>query len=270
MDLGHFATHSELLRADGSREPLPKPFGTPGIVDCVGSRKGYEREVLKIAERSSFLVMAIGVALAAPIPSYCRLHGPRPGAAPIVSETAVFNLSGASSSGKSTAGNVSLSVSSSPVRAGTFDFTQRGLSEFVANSNDLVAVIDDVEHAKISEQQLFTNILTVCQKIPGGTSKMISAQSSYDNLEWSTFAISSSPASIFEMAKTYGEELTLGQKVRLFDIPVPEPDSGGIFDRLKGNRASKASQSVKLIGRLAERSDPASWAVDAEVDRSCS
>ena len=119
-----------------------------------------------------------------------------------------------------------------------------------ANSNDLVAVIDDVEHAKISEQQLFTNILTVCQKIPGGASKMISAQSSYANLEWSTFALSSSPASIFEMAKTCGEELTLGQKVRLFDIPVPEPDSGGIFDRLKGNRASKASQSVKLIGRL--------------------
>jgi hypothetical protein len=52
------------------------------------------------------------------------------------------------------------------------------------------------------------------------------------------------------MAKTYGEELTLGQKVRLFDVPVPDPDSGGIFDRLKGNRASKASQSVKLIGRL--------------------
>jgi hypothetical protein len=197
MDLRHFATHSELLRADRSPQPLPRPFGTPGIVDRVGSRDGYERAVLNYAERSSYLVMAIGVALAAPIPSYFRMHGPRPGAAAIVSETAVFNLSGESSSGKSTAGNVSLSVSSSPERAGTFDFTQRGLSEFVANSNDLVAVIDDVEHAKISEQQLFTNILTVCQKIPGGASKMISAQSSYENLEWSTFAISSSPASIF-------------------------------------------------------------------------
>ena len=250
MDLAHFATHSALLRADGSREPLPKPFGKPGIVDCVGSRKGYEREVLKIAERSSFLVMAIGVGLAAPIPSYFKLHGREAGAAPIVSETAVFNLSGVSSSGKSTAAKVSLSVSSSPERAGTFDFTPRGLSEFAANSNDLVAVIDDVEHAKISEQQLFTNIATVCQKIPGGASKMISTQSSYANLEWSTFAISSSPASIFDMAKTCGEELTLGQMVRLFNIPVLKPDSGGIFDRLKANRGSKASQSVKLSGRL--------------------
>ena len=250
MDLGHFATHSELLRADGSREPLPKSFGKPGIVDRVGRRSGYEREVLKCAECSSFLVMAVGVGLAAPIPSYFKLHGRRAGAAPIVSETAVFNLSGASASGKSTAAKVSLSVSSSPERAGTFDFTPRGLSEFAANSNDLVAVIDDVEHAKISEQQLFTNILTVCQKIPGGASKMISAQSSYANLDWSTFALSSSPASIFEMAKTCGEELTLGQQVRLFDIPVPKPNRGGIFDRLKKNHGSRASQSVNLIGRL--------------------
>ena len=102
------------------------------LVDAQDDGAIWRVEVKPDKERSSFLVMAIGVGLAAPIPSYFNCTDARPGAAPIVSETAVFNLSGESSSGKSTAGNVSLSVSSSPERAGTFDFTPRGLAEFVS------------------------------------------------------------------------------------------------------------------------------------------
>jgi hypothetical protein len=44
--------------------------------------------------------------------------------------------------------------------------------------------------------------------------------------------------------------MTPGDKVRLFDIGVPGPRSGGIFDRVSGSRAARAEQSLDLIGDL--------------------
>ncbi len=41
-----------------------------------------------------------------------------------------------------------------------------------------------------------------------------------------------------------------GDKVRLFDISVPGPAKGGIFDRIDGTAAVRAKRSVELIAKL--------------------
>jgi hypothetical protein len=38
--------------------------------------------------------------------------------------------------------------------------------------------------------------------------------------------------------------------VRLFDVSVPGPERGGIFDRIKGGTAKRAKRSIKLIAKL--------------------
>jgi hypothetical protein len=44
--------------------------------------------------------------------------------------------------------------------------------------------------------------------------------------------------------------MTAGDKVRLFNISVPGPDKGGIFDRVKCEPADRAKRSVVLIKEL--------------------
>jgi hypothetical protein len=41
-----------------------------------------------------------------------------------------------------------------------------------------------------------------------------------------------------------------GDKVRLFDIGVPGPKKGGIFDRIKGGSSRRAKRSITLIAKL--------------------
>ena len=98
---------------------------------------------------STYLAFGLGVALAAPLPTYLKLY--RDDADEVIAfltETAVFNLSGDSSSGKSSVGLAAISLGGSPERAGTLDFSPRGLAELASDSNDLVLVLDDTEKAE--------------------------------------------------------------------------------------------------------------------------
>ena len=89
--------------------------------------------------------------------------------------------------------------------------------------------------------------------VPGGRSKIISRgadQSRFPQLRWSTFGLSSSPHPISQIAAENRWEMSPGDKVRLFDISVPGPAKGGIFDRLDGTAAVRAKRSVELIAKL--------------------
>jgi hypothetical protein len=44
--------------------------------------------------------------------------------------------------------------------------------------------------------------------------------------------------------------MTPGDKVRLFNIPVPGSNKGGIFDLITGPPTERAKRSVKLIAEL--------------------
>jgi hypothetical protein len=110
-------------------------------------------------------------------------------------------------------------------------------------------VLDDTE--KSDEGTLVKTLKTLVHFLPGGQSKQISrGAEKYPPLQWSTFALSSSPKSVFRLARENRWTMTAGDKVRLFNISVPGPDKGGVFDRMKCDPAERAKHSVELINKL--------------------
>src|SRR5262249_56141833 len=106
---------------------------------------------------------------------------------PLVRETAVFNFSGTSSSGKSSVCLAALSLAGSPARAETLDLSRRGLAEMASDSNDLLMVLDDTE--KADEKELVNTIKSVVHVLPGGKSRRISrGADKYPPLHVSAFA----------------------------------------------------------------------------------
>ena len=130
------------------------------------------------------------------------------------------------------------------------NFTERGLVEYAAESNDILFVADDTEKSGgdlIKALRLLTHI------VPGGRSKQISKgvdQNKFQELRWNTFVLCSSPRPIPILAAELGWAMSPGDKVRLFDIHVPPPEQGGIFDRISGGSRERAKRSVKLIMKL--------------------
>ncbi len=251
VDKAAFATHSHVVQADGQRRAIPL-LDRKQYIDVVGTREGAE-QVLKLALHSSYLAFAIGVSLAAPLISYLRLRQGEAGKnLRTLPESATFNFSGKSASGKSSLSCAALSMVGSPRRAGTFNFSARGLAEAAAESNDLLMVLDDAEKIDSNANALAVALQGIVS-VTGGQSKRISRgadPNALKPLSWSTFIISSSHIPISQLADKIGYQLTAGDQARVFNITVPGPKSGGIFDRLSGSKKKKARKSVRLIAKL--------------------
>jgi hypothetical protein len=253
MNKDCFAMWDFLIHADGRRTPIPSSGGKAAYSDTKGSFAGSDKNVLRLARHSTYLAFAIGVAFAAPLPSYLRLRGNTTSRdKPVLTETAVFNFSGKSSSGKSSAALAALSLVGSPDRAGMVNFTERGLVEYAADYNDLLTVLDDTEKST-STADLVKALRLMVHVLPGGRSKHISKgvdQTKFSQLSWRSFGLSSSPVAIRTLAQQHGWAMSAGDMVRLFDIHVPPASRGGIFDRIDIKGSGRAKRSVRLIKQL--------------------
>lgn len=255
IDIGAFATYGEIIYADGRTQPIPQLDlqARSAISDVQGTATGATR-VLRLARHSTYLAFGIGVALASPLPTYLKLR--RDGTSAEMdhlTETAVINFSGRSSSGKSSVLRTAVSLAGAPDRAGSLDFTSRGLAEIASDSNDLVLGLDDTEKAEDAPGVLVKALKGIVHTVPGGRSKIISRgvdQSRFPRLRWSTFGLSSSPKPISQLAAENGWNMTRGDQVRLFNIRVPSSKKGGIFDLINGTAAVRAKRSVDLIAKL--------------------
>jgi Domain of unknown function (DUF927) len=256
IDQNTFVTHGEIIRADGTRVPRPRleELNSPAFADVRGTPGGARQSVLKLARHSTYLAFAIGVELAACLPTYLKLRTDQKGERTLlVPETAVFNFSGKSSSGKSSACLATISLAGSPDRAGSLDLSRRGLAETASDSNDLAFVLDDTEKGEDGPGAFVKTLKGVVHVVPGGRSKIISRgvdQARFPQLRWSAFALTSSPQPIRKLAAENRWLMSPGDKVRLFDIRVPGPEKGGIFDRIKGHNSQRAQRSIKLIAKL--------------------
>jgi hypothetical protein len=255
FDQHTFVTFREIIKSDGTvkdRHLLNDPSNLQPHDDVRGSLKEAKRTVLKLARKSTYLAFTMGVGLTTPLPGYIQVfRREKPDIKTLLSETAVFNLSGDSSSGKTKAGLAAMSLAGSPDRAQTLDCSRRALAEMANDSNGLPFVLDDTE--KTEDGVLVETLKSIVHMVPGGRSKRISRgvdHTRFPDFRWSTFGLSSSPRSIAELAAEAGWAMTLGDKVRLFDISVPPPECGGIFDRVSGTKPERAEKSVRLIKEL--------------------
>ena len=84
--------------------------------------------------------------LASPLPDYVLLHKSEdPGWRPAVSETSIINIAGDSASGKTLANAMAASLSGAPSDRAKWDFTRRGVEEYLHTRNEVGAIFDDIE-----------------------------------------------------------------------------------------------------------------------------
>jgi Domain of unknown function (DUF927) len=214
--------------------------------DCHGSQASWNLDVGEVALRSTFLTFGLSLSLACPLPSYVLARSSQR----LLSETAVFNLSGGSGSGKTSVVRAAAGVLGPPHLVRKWDFSRRGLEEHMESRNDLLAAFDDVETHTDESTRLQTAIRHVNQIPTSGQSKLISQRAEMPQLFWLSFGLTSSPDPIDVIAERSGLRRTDGQRVRLIDIPVPKVDEAGIFDHLDGDPREKIAKGKDLIARL--------------------
>lgn len=197
----------------------------------------WNSSVGKLCSRSTYLSFAVCEALAAPLPGYAAALSEAGGDhKPMAAETATFNLSGESGTGRTECARVASSVVGHPDGFSSWNFTPRGLVEDLAQHNDVLLVLDDFEKCIGPTSKRRTDLCAATQAIPEGQPKSIAQIAKDGGLpahRWSTFALSSSPKPLPQIAAELGHTMSQGEIARAIDIPVPNRASGGIFDRLK-------------------------------------
>lgn len=217
--------------------------GVGEIGDRRGKRADWNRDVGEVALKSSSLTFGICTALAAPLQTYVQERAN----VRLLSETAVFNLSGESGSGKTNTVRAAAGTFGPPDLLGKWDFTRRGLEEFAESRHDLLAALDDTE---THTDDLKAALRRVNQVIPSGKSKHISKVVNHPVLSWSTIGLTSSPKDLESIAKDVNWNRSNGDRVRYIDVPVPPASEGGIFDQLHGDELHRREEIGRLIRQL--------------------
>jgi len=235
---------------------LGEDYSTLG--QTAGTREGWN-EVGKLLQHSTFATIAVLTVLASPVPAYVLLRKSEdPRWRPAVSETAIINFAGESSSGKTLANAIAASLSGDPSDRAKWDFTRRGVEEYLHTRNEVGAIFDDVEKHTGESMSRRQAIATLTQSLPDGASKVVSRVArdhGLPRLTWSEFGLSSSPRPIQDIAREEGWIRSLGEQVRLIDLCVPPSERGGIFDTPPPGTGNVAEFSLRAAKKM-ERGIP--------------
>ena len=124
------------------------------IDGMAGEVETWKNKVAIHARASSYIAFCIMVALAAPLRKFANLP-----------EGAVFNLSGSSGVGKTTALKCAVSVNGNPDNLADYNATGLSLEELAAAHSDVLLPLDDTEKGKVSGQ--FSCPLPACLEHEG-------------------------------------------------------------------------------------------------------
>jgi hypothetical protein len=215
--------------------PTVAHMATPAIgLRSPSSR--WNKEVAGIAAQSTLVSFAILTALAAPLVRFASLD-----------EGAIFNFHGMSSTGKTTAVMAAASTMGPPSSVSDWNATGRGLHELANAFSDLPFVLDDLERFRFEGRSRPDRLSEQLHTLTGGRGTryagMVSGQ--LPQLDFSVWALSTSPRSLAEEFALHGKAPSAGDHGRWIDIPVPDVAAGGIWDR-----APEGSSSGALSERL--------------------
>jgi putative DNA primase/helicase len=157
-------------------------------------------------------------------------------------EGGTFYLCGESSTGKTLATLAGQSVIEPASRTGliTHDITPRALEEAATAHNDLILVLEEIDRTSGTEAERRRHVLQVGHILAAGVGRRRSAKATQDsslaNLYWRFFSLWSGEYPLD--ADFLGEARRRGEIVRLIEIPVPNRNKGGIFDRMETTELS--------------------------------
>lgn len=206
-----------------------------------GDIEAWKSQVAIHGCSSSYIAFCIMVALAAPLRKFASL-----------SEGAVFNLSGGSGVGKTTAIKCAVSVNGNPDNLADYNATGLSLEELGAAHNDILLPLDDTEKARLKDvPELLDKVGHV---LPSGRprqhSRFFVGSQAAPNLRWRSIGLSSSPKALDTIYEAAGRQRTDGQKVRLIDIPVLASASLGIFDLVAGDELQAERKTDSILHDL--------------------
>jgi len=226
-----FAWPARVIKNDGrtitfSRGPDVKAQYGP-LYQFKGTLKKWRSSVGKLALRSSYMTMGIGVVLAAPLFRFAK-----------ISEGGVFHFGGESGTGKSLSQAVGQSLMGNPKRSlmWSWNATAGGDDRLFHSIRDFALVIDDTSRDGGGEAERTRRMTAFSHAAAGGGARR--RAKSYDDQYGAQsarnpiFGLSSGEERHHELAAQTNQRLAGGARVRLIDIAVPAMADNGVFDRL--------------------------------------
>jgi hypothetical protein len=194
-----------------------------GNVSQSKSLKKWQSHVLPLAFKSTFCMLAIFMAFAAPL---LRLVLGK------LAEGMIINLAGDTSRGKSTVLYTARSVAGPPSMLVSWKLTTRRLAEEAAASSDIFFALDDLD--KISKKPDFVErVSDAIHMFAAGeaTKYSSSVKDQFPDLSFGCMAMTGAKDTIDNLYLSKGSQREGNEKVRAPDIKVPDPKDGGIWDR---------------------------------------
>ena len=223
--------------------PTTAPYRVAGLTNSSpGKRKGtlqsWKASVASFASYSHYLTFGLCCAAAAPLARFSGLPEP-----------AVFNFVGESSVGKTTAVRTAMSAIAPPDAIRGWDLKNRALEEAAAQHNDLLLVLNGAE--KMPERDRPELIVRIIHMLTEGvsTGRSVVVQDHLPDEFWTNIVLSTSNRKGPEMVAT-SRGWDDQDSARFIDIPVPNIEAGGIFDRVGKGSALSACCSSKLVRNL--------------------
>lgn len=208
-----------------------------------GTLDGWKAKVAQPAMGSSYISFGILTALAAPLQRFASL-----------SEGVIFNLAGESSTGKSTAAKVAVTVAGAPEPLPSWNTTERKLHEKAAQFSDILLVLDDTEKRSGKIKQTARVLSETAHVMTDGQSQdysdVVAGPDQLPKLYWRCMSISTSPVTAEAYAIKAGAPRSDGERVRFIDVPVPVRKNGGVADLLEVEPSSRIKAGKRLIKKL--------------------
>lgn len=181
-----------------------------------GGLEEWKREVAARCAGNSRLVFAVSSAFAAPLCALANL------------ETVGFHFFGTSSTGKSTALHVAISVYGSRDYKLAWRATQNGLEEQALRHNDLLMALDELAQAE--PREVGNSIYMLCN----GSAKARAGRygGARPVQHWTTRILSSGEIPLSTLMKEAGKRPMAGQSVRLIEMPDDAGAGFGMFEKV--------------------------------------
>jgi hypothetical protein len=200
-----------------------------------GTSEAWNKEVGQYGKVSNYIAFGIMAALASPLVRFANL-----------SESAVFNLYGRSSVGKTTVARVAMSTIGPAECMQNWDLKARALEEAASKHNDCPLILNGAE--RLSPTDLKQFVMRVVHMLPdgGGTTRSIAVHDQLPNATWRNVVLSTSNLPGREMGGRWEEQ----ESVRFIDIPVPPVKEGGIFDTGGADAAGRAAKAEGYLAKI--------------------
>ena len=188
-----------------------------------GDLAAWRTSVARLCPGNPVLLISASIALSAPLLEVLNI------------ESGIVHFRGDSSSGKTTAQRVAMSVWELPTPVPSWRATANGLEGSAAAHNSILFALDELH--QISPREAGQAALMLCN----GTGKARADQRGEARVrkQWTILVLSSGECSLADRVTAAGETLTAGQEVRFLDLKVDER-AFGCFDDLHSETGGKA------------------------------